>query len=250
MKQLNVVTEIDFLPARLRHMYKLLSCICLMIVLSGCSPKLLVPTDTLQITPGMKMTTLTSNVRFSYRFDEKHGSASGMLAYRYPDQVRLIVLSPFGSTMMEFILKQDNVTIMYPGSGTAFHGQLSQLPDDSGRQVWSLLRWMFDLNPLQTVRTDGVFSDDAGNGESITVRDGVVVKKQRPTGDQVTYSDYSVKSGIALPLDMTLETAGGQRIQIVLEDSDVNGPVSEQQFNPVFAGLKIMPLAAFKVGTM
>jgi len=192
-----------------------------------------------------KLETLSTNFQLSFRSEEKHGSVRGMLAYKQPDQLRLVLLNPFGTVAMEVLMQQETLTVLYPENGVAFHGPLSQLSSKIGRRGWGLLRWMLENVPPE--KGNGTYERvvDA-KAEMVTVQDGVVIEKRRSSGEQVSYQDYVLVSGVMLAQEQSLQSVDGNRIKILLEEPEVNQLLSEQALMVNLAGVQLLPITALK----
>jgi len=221
------------------------SLVVLSTLLSGCA------TRSERIVSGLKMensaalVTLSANMQLSYRTAEKHGSVRGMLIYSVPDHLRMVLLNPFGTTLVELLMQKDVLTVLYPASGVAFYGPVADLPPGLERQTWELVRWMLEQPSLKN--SNGTYQHWTTAGtETVTVKAGSVIAKRRSSGEQVLYSQFAVHNGVMLAQEVTLETPDGDRIRILLEECDVNQQLADQAFNASLHGVQVLPLSDFK----
>ncbi len=234
----------------LRHT---LLCLCgLLLLLSGCStvtphPTTLSTTVVPANTPALE--TLSSSVTLSFRTAEKHMSGRGVMLYRRPDQLRLVLLSPFGTTLMEVLINGQELILSYPGNGVAYSGLVSQLPRAAGQQPWRLLQWVLSHEPPPGAPEQGSITHTNGFGseETVTLERGLVVEKSLKQGERVRYRNYRQLQGVWVATELLMEGADGERITVTLEDPEINEDLGEQAFVPRLAGLKLLPLTELKV---
>lgn len=223
---------------------------CLSFVLMlfcGCAAKL-PPIDNSQVVVGRVVETLSSSVTLALRRADKSISGRGFMVYRRPDQMRLIMLSPFGTTVMETRLDGPLLTLSYPASGEAFQGNIKDLPAASGQQGLTMLQWVLASDPPPNAPQDGVVEQltERGAKEQITLKQGLVTEKSLASGEQVRYRNYTVLNGVLVPLELQMESAEGDRIRLTLEEPEVNTELEPQMFNVPLQGLRLYPLSAFK----
>jgi outer membrane biogenesis lipoprotein LolB len=191
------------------------------------------------------LVTLSADIQLSYRTAEKHGSVRGMLMYRVPDHLRIVLLSPFGTTLMDLLMQKEFLTVLYPANGVAFYGPVVHLPAGLERQTWELVRWMLEQPPIKM--SNGTYQQWTPAGtETVTIKDGNIIAKLRSSGEQVVYSRHATHNGVILAQEVTLETPDGDRIRIILEDSDVNQQIGDEVFTISLKGVKVVPLSDFK----
>jgi len=92
--------------------------------------------------PGAVVETVSSTVTVSLRTADRNLAARGVMLYRRPDQLRLVLLSPFGTTLMEAQLDGEQLTLAYPANGVAYQGQINELPPATGQRGFAMLRWV------------------------------------------------------------------------------------------------------------
>lgn len=228
-------------------MFRLSVLIILSALLSACAMKQPF-TDNSQVVPGRVVETLSSSVTLSLRSGEKNISGRGFMVYRRPDQMRLIMLSPFGTTVMEAQLAGERLTLTYPADGVAYQGQIKDLPPATGQRGFAMLRWVLDSEPPTGAPVSGVVEQQTSRGglEQITIKNGIVLEKSLKSGEQVRYRNHTVLAGVRLPLELQLESAEGDRIRLVLEEPEVNTELEEQMFMVPLQGLRLFPLSQLK----
>lgn len=204
--------------------------------------------DSPLLAPGSVVETISSTVTLSLRTAEKNLAGRGVMVYRRPDQLRLILLSPFGTTVMETQVSGDQLTLAYPASGVAYQGKLNELPAAAGQRSFALLRWVLESDPPPGAPLTGEIERAAARGgqERIRLEDGQVVEKYLSTGERVRYRNYIVRAGVRLPLEVQMESAEGERIRLTLEEPEVNTPLEHQLFTIPLKGLQLRPLSDLK----
>lgn len=222
-------------------------CIVLMAVLfllSACAGR----TANLAYTNGAVVETLSAAVSLSYSSGEKGMGGSGYLVYRRPDLMRLIILSPFGTTLMEIYVNGERVTIVYPGKGAAFAGRLADLPERGESAGWRQVRWVMEVDPPGTALRDGTLErvNSLGMKERVTFENGLVTAKALTNGDEARYGDFAVISGVPLATEIIMENAAGDRFRLKLNEPEVNTPFEADVFTPRLDGLTVYPLATLQ----
>lgn len=227
--------------------------ICLFLALSllvtGCSLKPVAHTElsntvlTSQNPVGFK--TVSANIRLSFVAAEKHGSVRGMLVYRAPDVLRIVILNPFGTTVMDILAQHELLTIVYPGNSVGFQGTASELPPGVERELWFGVRWM--LKPVVGNLSEGLHgSHGSADEESVAIRNGVVAAKYRSTGEQIRFEEYALYDGVLFAQKMEYETPDKNRVTIVFEDVELNQPIADTAFIPNLKSIRLLPLSAFE----
>ena len=224
-------------------------CRCLVLLaalflLSSCAGRL----ANLAYTDGAVAETLSAAVSLSFSSGERGMGGSGYLVYRRPDLMRLIVLSPFGTTLMELYVNGERITIVHPGKGSAFAGLLADLPERGESGGWRQVRWVMDVDPPGSSLRDGTLERVNGQGvrERVTFENGLVTAKALPNGDEARYGDFAVIGGVPLATEIIMENAAGDRFRLKLNEPEVNGPLEADLFTPRLDGLTVYPLAALQ----
>lgn len=224
-------------------MRKFLICISVLL-LAGCStarPAL----DMSKTVAGTSLETISSPVSISFRSAEKSMSARGVMVYRQPDNLRLVLLTPFGTTALEAFLVGEQLTLLYASQGIAFRGPVSQIPADVGQRGWGMMRWV--LATALPSDKDGVYRRPWLEGsEDVTVQNGLLTEKRLNSGERVRYGRHAVVSGLVLAEELVMENAEGDRIRLVLEEPEVNVALPDNAFTPRLDGLLMLPLSKLK----
>jgi len=216
-----------------------------LLLLTACAT---ITTPTPDYGPDAVVKTLSSAVSLSIHSTENSMGGSGYLVFRRPDQLHLVVLSPFGTTLMEAFALGNNITLIYPSQSTAYVGRFEELPDKGGLQGWRLMGWVMDADPCQgkplseTVERIGKL----GVSEKVTYEHGLVTAKVSRAGNQAYYSKYSIVNGVPVAAELDLRNSREDRILITLEEPEVNSRLDDAVFVPHLDGLTVLPLAALK----
>lgn len=215
-------------------------------LISACAAVQKVP---LVYTPGNRLETLSTAVALSVHSSSGNVGGHGFMVYRRPDQIHLVVLSPFGTTMLEAFANGDRITLVYPSQGVAYSGRFDELPDASGLQGWRLMRWVMDAEPSELTDKTGSVERKLPQGgrETVTYEAGLVTAKTSSAGEQVNYRDYVVVNGIPLAGELEIINSRADRIRLKLQEPEVNGTLDAAAFAPRLEGLKVLPLSALPV---
>ena len=195
--------------------------------------------------PGIALDTLSASVSLSVKSGAESVSGNGVMIFRRPDQFYFVMLSPFGSTMLEAFALGEQLTLVYPSQTVAFTGRFDELPDGSGMEGWRLLRWVMDAGPATTTGLNGTIERKRGvdGRETVTYASGLVTAKATPAGDRVAYRTYELVNGVPFASEMEIQTTKNDRIRIVFEDPEVNTALGKTAFTPRLDGLKLLPLS-------
>jgi outer membrane lipoprotein-sorting protein len=215
-------------------------------ILDGCAT--MTKHEKLVYTVGAMVETLTGNAALSFAAEGRSISGSGVLMYRRPDQMRVTILTPFGSVYQEVYVSGDSVTIVNPGGGIAFKGVWQDLPMSGDLSGWRQIRWVIDIDPPDPAHGDGVVqrTNRFGEAESATFAQGLLMEKALATGNKATYDKYTVVNGVALPLEIAYATPTGEHFKIILEEPEVNGLLAPDTFIPRLENLKLHPLSSLR----
>ncbi|MBI2353961.1 MAG: outer membrane lipoprotein LolB [Deltaproteobacteria bacterium] len=202
----------------------------------------------LDYTPGAVVETLSSAVALSVHATDHAMAGNGYLVYRRPDQVRLVVLSPFGTTLFELFALGERIVLVYPSQATAYSGRFDELPDRGGAQGWRLLRWVLEIDPPAAERTSATVERMGRQGfiEKVQFENGLVTAKSAPGGEQVFYTDYALVSGVPLAGGIELRDGRDGRILLRFDEPEVNTPLDDGAFTPRLDGMTILPLSAIQ----
>lgn len=234
----------EFIPIRLVHTVLLL--VLMPVFLTGCLT-LRTPVE-LEYTSGAVVTSFSSNASFSYAASGRSVSGSGYLLYRTPDQMRAVILSPFGSVLQEVYLIGDLITIIDTGNGIAFSGTSADLPDKGNFSGWRNIHWIIDIDPPDSARNNSVIEriNRFGHQEKATFENGLLVSKSSAADGFVKYNRYTVVQGAAFPLEITYETVAREKFSIRFEDLESNTAFAAGAFVPNLAKLRVYPLSSLK----
>jgi hypothetical protein len=221
---------------------------CIFIILaltSGCATA---PPANLEYRTSAVVETLASSVSLSIHASDSSMAGNGFMVFRRPDRMHLVVLSPFGTTVLEAFVLGDRITLVYPSQMTAYSGRFDELPDKGGLQGWRLMRWVMDADPANNRQLNETLErvGKLGFMEKVTFRNGLVTSKLSPLGDQVYYGKYSVVNGVPLAAEVEMRNAREDRIRLTLDEPEVNSPVEDAAFTPRLDGMTIYPLSALQ----
>ena len=154
--------------------YRLLKLLPPLLLLTACAT---VTTPHIDYRPGVVLETLSSAVSLSIHTTDVSLGGRGYLVYRRPDQLHMVVLSPFGTTMMEVFALGDRITLIYPSQSKAYVGHFDELPDKGGLQGWRLMRWVMDADPREgePLSVTAERSSKLGFTEKVTYENGLVM---------------------------------------------------------------------------
>ena len=199
------------------------------------------------IIPGRTVETLSSAVSISVTKGEQGSGGRGYLVFRTPDRFHLVLLSPFGITLLEVFSDGDRLTCLLPGKGVAYSGRIEELPDRDGIRSWGLMRWVVDLPPALGPARFREQVSSSGIREKIYYDErGLVTRKVNDLGDEVQYYDYSVVNGVPLPEVIEIVSATGETVRITLSEPEVNQPLEDSMLRANLEGVKVLPFSAFK----
>lgn len=207
-----------------------------------------IPTPSLEYDQDAKVETLSSAVSLSVRTPDFAISGSGYMVYRRPDQIHLVVLSPFGTTLMEVFALGEKITLVYPSRSFAYVGTFNELPEVGGLQGWRMMRWVMDADPAADKQFNGVVErvSKLGLTESVTFEKGLVVSKTMPRGDRVLYGKYAAINGVPVAAQIDMRNERDDRILIKLDEPEINTTLDDAVFVPRLDGMKVLPLSSLK----
>jgi len=198
--------------------------------------------------PGAVVETLSSAVSVAITAGNTAMSGNGFMVYRRPDQLHVVILSPFGSTFMEAFVQGDRVTLVYPSNAIAYSGPISDLPDKNGMVGWSMMRWIMDADPSVDGLMNGTVerSGKQGGKEKVTFENGLITAKVSAAGDKVYYSNYTVISRVPLATEIDLRNTRDDRVLLNLSEPEVNTPLDDAALLPRLDGITVLPLTELK----
>ena len=225
----------------LRSLLLILLLVCVA-ALSGCAT---VKKPLTGLVPGRAITTLQSSVSLSATSGERSNAGRGYLVYQAPDLYHLLVLSPFGQTMLEAFGESDRFTCVIPSQQVAFTGTLSELPDQSSLKSLQLFRWVMAPSPLPLPGPLGQKVEIAGTTYYYD-EVGMLERKVAPSGDRVSYQGYQSLDGVPFPETIEIRSAAGGEVRIVFDEPQLNAPVEASTLKPDLSGMAVYPLSDFR----
>lgn len=215
-------------------------------LISGCLPAR-IPSG-VDYVDGTVVTTLSSNASLSYASPDRSISGSGFLMYRKPEQMRVVILSPFGSVLQEIYVSGELITIIDSGNGIAFSGSRADLPVKGDFSGWRYIHWLIEFDPpdpsRRTVTVQRI--NRFGQQEKADLENGLLVSKRTPEAGVVKYSGYSNVQGAPFPSTISYETAAGETFTITLEEPEINVSFTDNAFTPDLSKLRVYPLSVLK----
>lgn len=211
------------------------------LLLSACAS-----TPRLVFDPAVRLDSFSTQVSFSLQGAERGMSGSGFLVYHRPDQMRLVVLSPFGSTLVEVYVRGQHLALVYPAQSVAFLGSFTDLPATGELHSLVLLRWLLDSDRRPSVgASDGelVVDNPLGFRETLRFRDGVLESRESVNGDKVYFDKYNLINGVPFAGEIDLRDSHGDRLVLRFDEAEVNAPLDSTALSPRLDGFKLYPLS-------
>ena len=211
-------------------------------LLAGCATKPLPP---LVFTPGAVMESVQSEVSLSFSSPQGSGGGRGYLVFRKPDRAHLIVLTPFGTTVMEAFTSGDRLTIVIPSKEIAYSGSFDEIPARAGLQGWKSLRWIVEGEPAGNGEPNGELVRVNREGKRETVwynAAGLVARKLTEDGDEVVYREYRSVDGVPFPSAIEFRDRRGTALKIGFDEPEINKPVAESALNPRLDGITVLSI--------
>jgi len=224
--------------------YRLLVAVVLAGMLAACAARPAVMGPPLD--PAASIVTLNSSIALSVTAGEKGISGRGYLLMRSPDQFRLVLVSPFGTTVAEMFLLGDELLYLDASRKLAYQGLVADLPDAPALQGLRLLRWTAERVLPEVAGQEYIRRQRAGGEWEYVDFDarGLVTKKSIG-GDQVRYEGYQSVDGVPVPTAIEIMDQSGIVVRMTLDEPEVNKPLAEKAFVPVLEGVTILPLRQF-----
>jgi len=220
-------------------------CLVTLILPCGCAS---VPKPPLTYQAGAMVETLSATASLSISKGDQGMGGNGYLLYQRPDRMRMVILSPFGTTVMEAIVAGSRITIISNSKGEAFSGNLDELPRNGQGETWRHARWVMEMDPPGSFVGDGLLEriNSMGDKEQVTFKNGLVVSKSLANGDMVRYRDYQLVNGVPLATEIIMDSHDGGRFRIKVTEPEVNAELAADAFIPHLEGLTVYPLSALK----
>jgi hypothetical protein len=199
----------------------------------------------LAYSPGASVETLSAVASLSISKGEQGMSFNGYILYQRPSRMRMVVLSPFGTTLMEAVVSGESITIVNNTERVAFVGRVGDLPDQGEGQTWRHASWVMDVESPGAVTKDGIVSrlNSRGEREQVEYENGLVVSKCLENGDTARYGEYEVFNGVPVATLITIDSHDGGRFRVRISDPELNAELSPAAFTPYLEGLAVLPLA-------
>jgi len=220
-------------------------CIVALLLPCGCAGTL---KPSLVYQPGAIVETLSATASLSISKGEQGMAGNGYLLYQRPDRMRMVILSPFGTTMMEAIVTGSRITIISNSKGEAFSGTLEELPLTGQGETWRNACWVMDTDPPGSFVGDGSLErvNSMGAREQVAFENGLVVSKSLANGDMVRYRDYQLVNGVPLATEIIMDSRDGGRFRIKVTEPEVNAELAADAFTAHLDGLTVYPLSALQ----
>ena len=198
--------------------------------------------------PGVVVDTLSATASLSISRGEQGMGSSGYLLYQRPDRMRLVILSPFGTTLMEAIVTANRITIINNAKREAFSGLLEDLPRIGQGGTFYHARWVMDTDPPGRFAGDGSMDrvNSMGDRERVSFENGLVVSKTLANGDMVRYREYVLVNGVPLATEIIMDSHDGGRFRIKVTEPEVNTELAPDAFAARLEGLTVYPLSALR----
>ena len=228
-----------------KQMFIVFPMIFVLLLSSGCATT---PKPQLVYQPGAVVDTLSATASLSISKGDQGMGSNGYLLYQRPDRMRLVILSPFGTTMMEAIVTGDLITIINNSKRLAYTGHLADLPDTGQGGTWRQARWVMETDKPDSSVRDGVIErvNSMGLKEQVTYENGLVISKSLANGDMVRYRDYELVNGVPLATEIIMDSHDGGRFRIKVTEPEVNTELASEAFVAHLEGLTVYPLAALQ----
>lgn len=196
---------------------------------------------------GVAINSLQGSVNLSLETASGSTGGRGYLIFKQPDSFRLTILSPFGQSLFDLYVNSGKVTCLIPSKKQAWQGEMAELPENLGARVWPLLKWVVEPPHPAGAALQRTFNRADGSSELVRYDTaGFVLSKENSLGDTVSYGDYHVVDGVAVPWRIELKTAARDRLQLLFDEPEVNTPLDEELLTPQLAGLEILPLSQLR----
>ena len=198
---------------------------------------------------GATVETLTASIGLSVKTPAGGTGGNGYLVYKKPDRFRMVMLTPFGTTALDFSASGDNVSLAIPSRGTAYTGSFADLPERNGLQAWRLMQWAVEGDPLFDVeRAGNTVRSEVGGRKSLAFYNdtGLLERKLTEEGSEVRYLDYQSIDGVPFPSAIEFNDARGARVKITFKEPEINQPLEDGALSPHLEGLDVLPLTEFR----
>jgi hypothetical protein len=200
------------------------------------------------LTPGAAVESVQSEVSLSFNSSMGSGGGRGYLVFQKPDRSHLVVLSPFGTTVMEAFTNGDRLTIIIPSQEIAYTGAFDEIPAKGGLQGWKAMRWIVEGEPAGNGEPNGelVRVNREGKRETVWYNSvGLVARKLTEDGDEAVYRDYRSVDGVPFPSVIEFQDRRGTTLKITFDEPEINKPVAESALKPRLDGITVLSIRRF-----
>jgi hypothetical protein len=168
--------------------------------------------------------------------------------FRKPDQIRVVVLSPFGSVLQEVFVQGEQVSIVDVGNSTAFSGSYMDLPDKGTVSGWRNIHWLLDIDPPErSLRTTIIERTNSyGHLEKAAFENGLLISKTTAEGGEVRYGSYTAAKGVAFPLEIIYKTVADEKFTIKFDEPEINVPIADGTFAVDLSKYRVYPLTVLR----
>jgi outer membrane lipoprotein-sorting protein len=216
------------------------------LALSACAT---VPKPVEPVKPGKEVETLQSVVSLSVKNSAHSMAGNGYLIFKRPDRFHLVVLAPFGVTVMEVFVNGEHITCLVPSKQTAYTGSFSDLPERNALKGWSMMRWVVEDPPSANMADGGerecVRKDGRKEFLLFDAR-GLLQRKTNEDGDQIVYGKYEEINGVAFPATIEMFDRQGNTVKVAFDEPEINQPVEDTALAPNLEGFTVLPITNFK----
>jgi hypothetical protein len=217
----------------------------LILALSSCATMAKPP---LPMKPGKEVETLQSVVSLAVESSTGSIGGNGYLIFKRPGRFHLVLLAPFGVTVMEVFVNGESVTCIIPSKQIAYTGTFSELPEGNPLKGWSLMRWVVETPPAANGSAGGEQEQVRQDGRKeflLFDARGLLQRKINEDGEQIFYDNYQEINGVAFPAVIKMRDRRGNTVKVSFDEPEINQPVEEGALVPLLDGLDLRPITDF-----
>lgn len=219
--------------------------LCLALAVAGLSACATKPLPPLVFTPGAEVESVQSEVSLSFSSPLGSGGGRGYLVFRKPDRSHLVILTPFGTTVMEAFTNGDRLTIVIPSKEIAYSGTFDEIPAKAGLEGWKAMRWIVEGEPAGSGEANGELVRVNRQGKRETVwfnAAGLVARKLTEDGEEAVYREYRSIDGVPFPSTIEYRDRRGSTLKIGFDEPEINRPVAESALQPRLDGITVLSI--------